>query len=86
MADAVVATSAEDLRILGPLSAEASGRDLPVVYRRALLFKEENATLLAADVAYLNQSLSPFGLTLELSGPWPPYHFCPSLGPEGRNP
>lgn len=36
----------------------------------------------AARVESINAEYAGQGLTLELSGPWPPYTFCPPLGPQ----
>jgi len=33
----------------------------------------------------LQRDLAPKGLVLEATGPWPAYHFCPALDPDGEN-
>ncbi|MBI2200221.1 MAG: GvpL/GvpF family gas vesicle protein, partial [Candidatus Rokubacteria bacterium] len=35
-----------------------------------------------ARIQRINAEHAPHGLVLDLSGPWPPYSFCPSLEPE----
>lgn len=68
-------------RALDALPGSASGREEEVAFHHALLLAEERAESLHAEVARLNAALSGRGLTLAVTGPWPPYSFCPAISP-----
>ena len=64
------------------LSREITGRDCDMIFNWAFLVSrralpEFQARIEQASADYANQ-----GLLLELTGPWPPYSFAPSLEPE----
>jgi len=48
----------------------------------ACLVPQEGLEDLRARIQRLNAGHAEDGLVLELSGPWPPYSFCPSLDPQ----
>lgn len=86
-AEGVGASVAEDLqgraaesRSLRTLPREASGRDRSVAFNRAFLLLRSAREDFRLRVEQISAEHSAQGLTLELSGPWPPYSFCPSLG------
>ncbi len=62
-----------------PLSREATGKESDMVLNRALLVEIERASKLALVVAEINKRWASSGVVLELSGPWPPYSFCPTF-------
>lgn len=67
---------AADARSLPLRAAEGPGRDM-VLHEAALIARGEELQVLAAAQA---ASAATGGLiTLEPSGPWPPFHFCPQL-------
>lgn len=68
-------------RALDALPGTASGREEEVVFHHALLLAEKQADVLHAEIERLNADLSTRGLTLAVTGPWPPYSFCPAISP-----
>lgn len=67
------------VRALGYLPGSASGREEEVAFHCALLCPSTQVAALQQAVDALNKSYAPRGLQLALSGPWPPYSFCPRL-------
>lgn len=59
----------------------AEDQGIPVV-NWAFLVPRSARDALAARIGSINAVYADRGLTLHLSGPWPPYSFCPSLEPE----
>ncbi|NMH66464.1 GvpL/GvpF family gas vesicle protein [Shewanella salipaludis] len=49
-----------------------------VILNWAFLVTESATDAFHAHIAHLNQTLGPQGLTLQCTGPWPPYSFCES--------
>ncbi|HHT9153096.1 MAG TPA: GvpL/GvpF family gas vesicle protein [Candidatus Hypogeohydataceae bacterium YC40] len=45
----------------------------------AFLISKQILTAFNKKIKYLKESYKQWGLLFELSGPWPPYNFCPSL-------
>lgn len=45
----------------------------------ALFIKKKDVPVLLEQVDRMAASARSFGATIRLSGPWPPYHFCPNL-------
>ena len=72
---------AADFRRLRPLSQEASGRGREMVFNWAFLVAHRDREVFRSQVEKLSAEQAGRGLVLELSGPWPPYSFCPSLAP-----
>lgn len=62
---------------LPPHRAEVAGRSAPMVLNGAYLVARADADAFAARVEEVQARYAPLGLSLELSGPWPPYNFVP---------
>jgi len=77
---------AVDFRTLKMLPRKASGRNRDMVCNWAFLLKKNNREAFQTRVEQLGVEYEAQGLMLELSGPLPPYRFCPSLKEEGRKP
>jgi gas vesicle protein GvpL/GvpF len=58
-----------------PQDRRLSGRDTEMVLNAAYLVPGEGAAAFRATVAELGQRDEPEDVELELTGPWPPYHF-----------
>lgn len=72
---------AADFRRLRSLSQETSGRGTEMVFNWAFLVANRDREAFRGQVEKLGAEQASRGLVLELSGPWPPYSFCPSLVP-----
>jgi hypothetical protein len=70
---------AEDYRRIRTLPSELTGRSEEMVFNAAFLLPSSAQEPWSEIVERVGQEISGQGLLLELSGPWPPYHFCPSL-------
>jgi len=75
----------ERQRALRALPGSASGRREEIVFHHALLIEATAIEGLHEAVDKLNAELEGRGLELALTGPWPPYSFCPSLGEGASN-
>ena len=64
---------------LPPLPGALTGRPEKMVWNGALLLPSASLRPFLTDCERLRSDLAPKGLILEVTGPWPPYHFCPSL-------
>jgi hypothetical protein len=73
---APLATDACERRLL---SREATGADQEMVLNWAFLVPEHAAAALAERVRQANAHAALPGLAFALSGPWPPFSFCPAL-------
>ena len=62
------------------LSRDATGNNQDMVLNWAYLVTHTAAPDFQRQVRQLNETYQSQGLNLEISGPWPPYSFCPSLG------
>ncbi len=71
-----VAVEARPLRLQPP---NVSGRTAEMVLHCALLLPHSRVADFRARVEALAAQHAEQGLGLECSGPWPPFHFCPSL-------
>jgi hypothetical protein len=87
-AEAVGASVTEDLqrravacRGLRAVPRDVSGRDARVAFNLAFLLLRSAREAFRLRVEQLSAEQAARGMTLELSGPWPPYSFCPSLAP-----
>jgi hypothetical protein len=58
----------------------SEGHGGEVVLNWAFLVPDSRVAAFRAQVDQVNAEYAPQGLVFELSGPWPPYSFCPSLG------
>ena len=61
------------------LSRKATGAETDMMLNGAFLVANEGLMDFRKKTEELNQVHAQAGLTFELSGPWPPYSFCPSL-------
>lgn len=61
------------------LSREATGKETDMILNLALLVDLKGVPLLEAAIQQINSESPSTGLVLELSGPWPPYSFCPTF-------
>ncbi len=66
-------------RRLRLLPATLTNRPEKMVWNGAFLLPGPQLRPFQEACEDLEQELTPCGLSLELSGPWPPYHFCPTL-------
>ena len=57
-----------------------SGRDKEMVLNCALLLRRDSVRTFRQQVDRIGAAYAEQGITLEVSGPWPPYNFCPSIG------
>lgn len=64
---------------LRPLSSSLTGRQERMVWNGAFLLSSECRRSFQAACDELAAGFHVNSLTLEATGPWPPYHFCPSL-------
>ena len=60
-------------------SRDVTGRDQEMFFHGALLVPDRSATVLQGITSEWNTGHEAQGLQIELSGPWPPYHFAPVL-------
>ena len=61
-----------------PLPASLTGRNERMVFNAAFLLPPSAAKRWLATVGRIGETLRHKGLLLEVTGPWPPYHFCPT--------
>jgi hypothetical protein len=64
------------------LSRETTGSDRDMVWNWALLIPRQAVGGFQALIQNLNARHTPRGLRLGVTGPWPPYSFCPALDME----
>ena len=55
------------------------GRTEEMVFNAAFLLPSSAQAGWLETVRNVDRDARSKGLVLEVSGPWPPYHFCPSL-------
>jgi hypothetical protein len=67
-------------RSLKPLPRNASGRDKDMAFNWAFLLARDSRGPFHARANQLSAQYADQGMMLDISGPWPPYSFCPSLG------
>jgi hypothetical protein len=60
-------------------SSAMSGRSERMIYNGGFLLDNSNTDHFENVIHQLQGRYESSGLILELMGPWPPYHFCPSL-------
>jgi len=60
-------------------SRDVTGRDEEMFFHGALLVPDASMAILERMTDEWNKRRESQGLSLELSGPWPPYHFSPVL-------
>ncbi|NQT85394.1 GvpL/GvpF family gas vesicle protein [bacterium] len=71
---------AVDVCPLRPQPRGLSGRETDMALNCAFLLQSGSVEEFRRRVQSINSELAEQGLTLEASGPWPPYSFCPALG------
>ncbi|MBM4285525.1 MAG: GvpL/GvpF family gas vesicle protein [Deltaproteobacteria bacterium] len=64
------------------LSREATGSDQDMVWNWALLIPRQAVGDFKVFIRDVNAQYAHRGLSLEATGPWPPYSFCPTLDME----
>ncbi|MGA2796992.1 MAG: GvpL/GvpF family gas vesicle protein [Thermoguttaceae bacterium] len=62
-----------------PLPANLTGRPEKMLWNAAFLLPRSASERWLALVEEMRGVAASKGLLLEVSGPWPPYHFCPTL-------
>ncbi len=62
-----------------PLPANLTGRPEKMLWNAAFLLSRSVSNRWLALVEKMRSAATSSGLLLEVSGPWPPYHFCPTL-------
>ncbi len=72
---------ADSWRRLSPLPHALTNRRETMVWNGAFLLPRAKIGPFQAACEQLRGELTPGGLSVELTGPWPPYHFCPSFEP-----
>jgi gas vesicle protein GvpL/GvpF len=71
---------ASEVRRLRVLNSETPASDFETIANWAFLLPKTAVPEFRMRIDRANNQQSPCGLSIELSGPWPPYSFCPSLG------
>jgi Gas vesicle synthesis protein GvpL/GvpF len=64
------------------LSRETTGSDQDMVWNWALLVPKQSLGGFQAVIQNVNAQYAQRGLRLDVTGPWPPYSFCPALDME----
>jgi hypothetical protein len=62
-----------------PLSSDLTGRHERMVFNAAYLLPAADVESWMVSVEQARGEIQKKGLLLEVTGPWPPYHFCPEL-------
>ncbi|MEH0021869.1 MAG: GvpL/GvpF family gas vesicle protein [Desulfobacter sp.] len=62
------------------MSRAATGKETDMVLNWAALLEKDEVSRFRNRVDEINTAHQQEGLTLEFSGPWPPYSFCPAIG------
>jgi len=70
---------ADECRRVRTLPAHARWRREKMLWNAALLISPATVYLLLSVAERVGRAARSRGLLLEITGPWPPYHFCPSL-------
>ena len=76
---------ADSWRRLDPLPHALTNRRETMVWNGAFLLPKSKFGPFQAACDQLRGELTPGGLSVELTGPWPPYHFCPSFEPRDED-
>jgi len=76
---ALLAPHAVDTCPLRPQPRNLTGRDAEMIFNAAYLLLRSDIDTFRERVAEAGAAYAEQGLTLEVSGPWPPYSFCPPL-------
>jgi hypothetical protein len=70
-----LAERAADATVSAPHDRRLSGHDAEMLLNAAYLVPTDGANGFRALVEHLRREHAPRGLEIELTGPWPPYHF-----------
>jgi hypothetical protein len=76
-----LAGKAEHYCRVANLPSGLTGREEDMVFNAAFLLGSATQGSWLETVEQVAQDIQSKGLALEVSGPWPPYHFCPTLEP-----
>jgi hypothetical protein len=76
---ALLAPHAVDACPLRPQPKNLTGCDAEMIFNAAYLLLRSDIDTFREQVARVGAMHAEQGLTLEVSGPWPPYNFCPPL-------
>jgi hypothetical protein len=74
-----LAGKAENCCRIRNLSSDLTGRSEEMVFNAAFLLSASEQAAWLETTQTIDQNVHNNGLLLEISGPWPPYHFCPNL-------
>ena len=69
----------ESCRLIRNLPSDLTGHAEEMVFNAAFLLPPSQETSWLQTVHDISQNVRDEGLLVEVSGPWPPYHFCPNL-------
>jgi hypothetical protein len=72
-------SSAEHCCRIRNLPSDLTGREEEMVFNAAFLLASSSQADWLQAVQEVHRDVQSKGLVMEVSGPWPPYHFCPSL-------
>jgi len=75
----------DSLHRLRPLPNTLTNRPEKMIWNGAFLLSRSTIRAFHAACEQLGSELAPGGLLVELTGPWPPYHFCPSFESQETN-
>jgi hypothetical protein len=74
-----LASKAEHHCRIRNLPSDLTGRAEEMVFNAAFLLPSSSQASWLETVHRVYRDIQSKGIVLEVSGPWPPYHFCPSL-------
>ena len=74
-----LADKAEQFCRIRTLPSDLSGRSEEMVFNAAFLLPSSAQESWLETIDHVSRDVQGRGLLLETSGPWPPYHFCPTV-------
>ena len=77
--DFTLSQFADSYRFLQCADKSIHGRPLDLVMNTAFLVEQQTFTMFKDTLDMLAEKYRNEGLAFEMSGPWPPYNFCPAL-------
>ena len=77
--DFTLSQFADSYRFLQCADKSIHGRPLDMVMNTAFLVEQQTFTMFKDTLDMLAEKYRNEGLAFEMSGPWPPYNFCPEL-------
>ena len=75
----VLSEDAEDVCLLTPRSADASPGGEEMILNSAFLLLRDHVGAFRDQAATLGEEYVTKGVSLDVTGPWPPYSFCPAI-------